>query len=169
MHKEAETINVCSNLSLNWRGVFDMDEFYKLVKSWLDFQGYGDEKTTFKESSYTERIKPNGKQLEVKWVCEKFINDYFSIQLSLVILVVGLNEVEINEEGRKIKVNKGEIEVRISSDLIKNRNGKWKKNSLMKRLYENVLIKDNLNEYRKDAYDKAYALQGEMKRFFNLT
>src|SRR3989344_607486 len=122
MHPDADSVNVCSNLTLNWKGLFYMDDLYKILKAWLAFQGYGDENKNFKEASYTERIKPNGKQLEVKWLAERNITDYFSIQFTVIIYVIGLNDVEVVEEGRKIKANKGEIEMRISSNLIKNRN-----------------------------------------------
>ena len=72
-----------------------MDELYKSIKYWLDFNGYGDERKSFKEERYVERSKGDSKQLEIGWKAEKQVSDYFSYVIELSYFVIGLKKVKI--------------------------------------------------------------------------
>jgi hypothetical protein len=106
MNPNAEEAIVSGGLKLKWKGLFDLDEVYKRMKFWLDFKGYGDEFSTFKEEKYVEKIKGQSKEIHVRWRAEKIISDYFSNVISVTFLILGLKEVELGgEKERKIKMH----------------------------------------------------------------
>ncbi|MBU2406982.1 MAG: hypothetical protein KKA26_03270, partial [Nanoarchaeota archaeon] len=144
MHKDADSKEVVKSLKVVYKGFFDMSELYKEVKSWLDNKGYGDENEDFKEETYVERLKGESKQIEVKWICEKEASDYSKNQITITFFAVGLSEAEADWKGKKIKTNQGEIEINLSSNLITNASGKWDPNSLMKKMYEKLVVKDRI-------------------------
>ena len=164
----SERLNVCSRLKLQWTGIFHLEELYKKMKFWLDFNGYGDEKKNFMEERYVERIKGPSKQLEVKWIGEKFIDDYFSIIFTIDFLIIGLKEIETQKEGKKIKMNFGTVIVYFTSDLIKNRQNKYNDNGLFKKFYENVLVKSKIEQHQSAAYSKVYSFHDEVKSYLEL-
>lgn len=168
MHPDADKISVASGLKVKYRGVFDLGDFYKKLKLWFDSEGYGDENKNFKESKYTESIKPYGKNIEIKWVAEKNKSDYFSFGLTVTFRILGLQDTEIQYENKKIKANKGEVDVKVSADLIKNRQGKWSRDSIIKRIYETLIVDKRIEEYKLEVYKLAYKLQDEMKMYLNL-
>lgn len=168
MHPDAEAFTVSKGLKMKWKGIFDFTDLYKKMKFWLDFQGYGDEKSVFKEEKYIERIKGDAKNLEIKWRGEKKVSDYFSFVISLTFLVLGMKEIEVESEGRKLPMNKGEVEIKFTAELIKNRQGKWKKDSWGKKFYERFVVRDRIEDYKIELYKKLYSFHDEVKAYLEI-
>ena len=149
------------------KGVFDMKELYKVMKRWLDMQGYGDETKNFKEELYVERIKGDAKQLEVRWRAEKMAGDYFSNIITIKILVLAMKNVEIEIEGKKIPTYKSELRIDIKSVLVKDRQGKFK-SDFFRKIYENTLVRDRLDNYWGYFYGKTNSFINEIKTYLEL-
>ena len=169
MHKDADELPVVSKLKLKWEGVFNVSELYNKMKSWMDYEGYGDERKSFKEERYVERVKPGGKQIEIIWKGEKNVSDYFSHVIQISFRILGLNTIEIQQDGKKRKMHKGEISLEFSASLIKNRSGKWPKDSLMKKIYEKFIIKQRTEEYTIEIYNKIYGFHNAVKDYLHLS
>lgn len=168
MHKDADSHEVVKSLKVVYKGLFDISDLYKEIKSWLDHKGYGDENSDFKEETYVERLKGDSKQIEVKWICEKEASDYSKNKITITFFVVGLSDAETDWKGKKIKTNQGEIEINISSELITNASGKWDPNSLMKKIYEKLIVKDRIQNEMIELYKDTYKLQDTIKTFLEL-
>ncbi len=153
--------------AIKHKGVFSLDELYKAIKEWLNFEGYGDETKTFIEDLYVERIKGDAKQLEIRWKAEKFIGEYFSNVIKISFYVLGLQDVEMEVEGRKIGSQKADLTLKISAELVSNRQDKFK-NDFIRDLYEKFIIKDRIDDSAGALYNKAYGLADEIKRFLEL-
>jgi hypothetical protein len=163
----SESVQIANKLKIYEKGIFDLNELYKLIKSWLAIEGYGDEEKTFREVSYVERFKAIGKQIEAKWKAEKLVNDYISYAMTITFNIIGLNEIEIEQQGRKVKMHKGTITIRISSELILDRQNKWK-SDFFRKLYENFIIKDRIEAHKINLYNKTYSLHDEIKAYFQM-
>ncbi len=168
MHKDAETFTISKGLKLKWKGIFDFADLYRKMKFWLEFNGYGDERSNFKEEKYVERVQGDTKKVEVRWKGEKIISDYVSFSLTITFLVIGLKEIEVESEGRKIPMNKGEVEIRFTADLVKNRSGKWQKDSILRKFYESFVIRDRLENYKIELYNKLYSFHDEVKNYLQI-
>jgi len=168
MHPDADKINIASGLKLKWSGVIDLGDFYTKLKLWFDREGYGDEFKSFKEVKYVQRMKPNGKEIDIKWIAERDKSDYFSNSISITFMIMGIKDVEVQKNGKKVKMNSLNLEIKLFADLVKNRKGRWKKNSIMKKIYENFVIKERIDSYKLELYQQIYILQDEIKDYLNL-
>ncbi len=168
MYKDADKNKVCSGLKLKWKGIFDFDDLYQKMKFWLDFYGFGDENSSFKEEKYVQRLKGDSKQIEIRWKGEKIINDYFSYVITITFFALGLKDIKVEEDGKQIGKNTGEIEMRFSAHLVTNRQGKWKKDGLMKKIYESYIIKDRIEQNTIDLYEMTYNFRDEIKAMLDL-
>jgi hypothetical protein len=153
--------------AIKHKGVFSLDELYKAIKEWLNFEGYGDETKTFIEDLYVERIKGEARQLEIRWKAEKFAGEYFSNIIKISFYVLGLQDVEMEVDGRKIGSQKSDLTLKVSAELKSNRQDKFK-NEFIRGLYEKYVIKERISSAEEALYNKAYGLADEIKRFLEL-
>ena len=161
----AHSVGILST-TIKDQGVFDMKELYKVMKRWLDIQGYGDETKNFKEEMYVERIKGEAKQLEIRWRAEKTVSDYFSNVMTIKILVLAMKKVEIEIEGKKIPTQ-SEVRIDVKSVLMKNRQSKFKSDFFIK-IYENMIIRDRVDNYWSYFYGKTNTFVDEIKTYLEL-
>ena len=169
MHKDADSLQVIKSLKIAFKGIFDMTDLYKQMKFWLNNKNYGDENKDFKENVYVERLKGDSKQIEIKWITEKKVSDYFKNQIVITFFVVGLKDSETDWKGRKVKTNQGDIEINLSANLITNANGRWNNKSLMKRFYDRFVVKDRIENYKIELYKDTYDLQNLIKSILELS
>ena len=168
MHPDAEKFTISKGLKVKWKGIFDLKDLYRKMKFWLDFQGYGDERSNFIEEQYIEKIKGNAKNFEIRWRGEKKVSDYFSFVISLTFLVLGMQEIEIESEGKKLPMHKGEVEIKFTAELVKNSSGKWKKDSYMRKFYERFVVRDRIEDYKIELYKKLYQFHEEVKTYLQI-
>tara|TARA_Y100000310_G_scaffold343359_1_gene450600 strand:- start:8772 stop:9293 length:522 start_codon:yes stop_codon:yes gene_type:complete len=169
LNKEAEETTIVSSLKVRWKGILDWPEFYKKTKSQLKEMGYGDERKNFVESKYVERLKGESKNVEIAWKGEKSVDDYITRVIEVTFLIIGLKDVEFENNGTKTKMNSADIEIKFNAKLITNKKGAYKKTSLMKKVYENFLIADLIERNKIDIYKDIYKVHDEVKNRLNLT
>ena len=162
-----KAVTVVPKLKIRHIGVVNMTELYKNMKYWLDYQGYGNHKETFKENKYIERIKGDSKILEISWTAQRNESDYVAYVIKVGFFVLGLTDIEVEVEGRKVKSQKGDIQVYISSELVTDRKNNWN-SSIMQYIYENFIAKKRIEDYMIDLYSKTYSFQDEIKVYLNL-
>jgi len=162
----SEKLIIGKEIKLKFNGIFDMSDLYRKMKFWLEWNGYGPEKGM--EKAYIEKIKPNGKQIEIKWVAINDVSNYVKAVIEVTFFVLGLESVEIDKEGKKIKTKKGDIELRITGYLVLNADDKWNDNSFVNKVYKKFILKKNIDGYKIDLYDDLYDLHDEIKSYLNL-
>ncbi|MEW6062805.1 MAG: hypothetical protein AB1571_00330 [Nanoarchaeota archaeon] len=154
---------VLKELKLKWSGIFNLGDLYRKMKWWLDYNGYRDETKNFKELRYTEKVKPEGKQIEIAWECKKPITDYFVNVIEVTFFITGLQKTEVMREGKKITMDKGDIEMKFSAYLLENASDKWLDKSFVNKVYKKYLVRDRIEEYKIDLYRKLYSFHNEVK------
>ncbi len=154
-------------MNVKGKGVFDMEQLYKDMKYWLEYQGYGDENKSFREAQFGQRIKGDSQQIEIIWNCEKKMNDYVSYFIKVTFFIGGLKDVEVEMDGKKVGLNKGEADIRITAQVILDSKDKWK-NKFFQKMYNEFIIKDRIESHKTDLYNKVYSFQGEIKAFFDM-
>lgn len=153
---------IAKGVTLRWTGVFELEEVYKKSKEWFDTK-----LMDFKEEKYSEKIKNNGKQLEIKWKATKKVGEYFKQVIEIGILVLGMTKVEVEKDGRKLVLEKGDIEFQVEVYLLKNANDKFTEGSFYKKLYE-IIYRKRIDNYKIDLYNSAYGLVDEIKKLLEL-
>jgi len=158
---------IFSRAKLKYNGPFDIKELYRKTRIWLMQEGYSD--PSKKEEKYLEKIKPEGKTIEILWVTSKDKEaGYFRLKIEVEFFLKQIKEGETEYKGRKVKSDTGEIEMFISSSLIRNANQKWNEHGMMFKLYEKYMIPDKIEDFKINIYKDTNDLMEEIKNHFNL-
>lgn len=132
---------------IKYNGIVDFAEFYKFCYDWLKEETGLD----ISEDKYSEKIAGDSKNIDIEWSGERELTDYFKFEAKVSFRVVGLTNVEISEAGKKIKTNKGSIEVSIKGNLLRDYKGKFEKSGFQKFLrsiYEKSVIAARVEEFK---------------------
>mgnify|MGYP001559023789 FL=1 len=158
---------IIPGIKIKERSVFSLGELYKILYRWFELHEY-----SFQEQEYRDEDLGGGaKHIEIKWYAEKNIDDYFKAVIEINFLVLGLVDVEIEQEGVKIKSNKGEIELNTKAYLVKDYDRKWENSPVMRFLrevYDQKMIKRRIEGYEGILYEETYKMLDEVKAFLNL-
>ena len=141
----AESDRIFSS-KIKYDGLMDFKEFYKFCYQWLTEEAGLD----VAENKYAENISGDSKNIKVEWGGSRKVTDYFKFQVGVVFEVLNLTSVEITQEGKKIKMNKGSVEVSIKGTLVKDYDGKFEQTStqkFMRSIYEKWVIYSRIKEY----------------------
>jgi hypothetical protein len=132
---------------IKYSGVVNFAEFYKFCYDWLKDQTG----LTLSEDKYAEKLSGDSKNIDIDWTGTREMTDYFKFEAKVSFKVVGLTSIELTQDGRKIKTNKGSIEVSIKGTLLKDYKGKFEKTAFQKFLrgvYEKFVIPSRVDEYQ---------------------
>ncbi len=150
-----------------YNGVFNFKELYNFIYRWL-----GDNRYAFiEEKTYTEKITPGGKDIEIAWNARKKVSDYFRFYLKLQWLVRGLTNVEVQQGDVKVSTNKGMVEIRITGYLEKDYEHRWEATGIvkfMRGLYDRYIIKNRIEAYESKILEEVDELVAQAKSYLEM-
>ena len=144
-------------------GVFDFKELYKFVYEWFNYYMYA-----VIEKKYSEKIKGEGKDVDVEWLCLRKISDYFRFRIKVTFRVIGMASVEVMREGEKVKKDKAEMEIKIASFLERDYEHKWEVNPVTKFLrgiYDKYIIKTRVDAYEGSLASEVDEVLAQLKSY----
>lgn len=171
-------------LQIIYRDLWKMQTLYRMTRHWFLENEYADLKGDITMESAMEVLyltkfgshqDPNEKELRIWWRTKKQHaplgtagSVFYEHRMDIDFWVIKMVDREIMLEGRKEKVQYGELKIVIKpyievSDLSKTPVLKY-----FDYWFRTRLIKKNLEENRKMLYQDAYRLQGTLKKFLEL-
>jgi len=152
---------------IKYSGIVNFADFYKFCFDWLK------EETglNLTENKYAEKLGGDSKNIDVEWSGSRDLTDYFKADIKISFRVGGLTNTEITIDGKKIKTNKGSIEVSIIGTLVRDPKGKFEKNSLqkfMRGIYEKMVIPERIGEFEKKIMDDCDEFLSQAKAYLDL-
>ena len=151
---------------VKYNGIFDWRETYQFIHRWLIEEGYKVE-----EHKYQEQIQGDEKNIEIKWIAEKNISDYFRNEIKMTFRIYGLKKVEVEKNGKRVKINEGGFEVGITGSLVKDYQSTWENNPSMKFLrgvYDKYIIEGTVKKYSKALFNDVQDLSDQIKAFLSI-
>ena len=150
---------------VKYSGPFDLELLYKKLQEWI-------RRARFKppqEKRYVERVKPFGKIVDIAWETSKAqLDEYLKMELEVRFLIVGLSDIEVDQGGKKVKLQKADLEITFSSALVRNAKSEWTDKSVMRKLYERYIIPDKVEYYKIELYKDTEKVMDETKNFLAL-
>jgi hypothetical protein len=143
--------------------IFNFKEMYRFC-----LQHLLDEEYDVQEQQYKEKILPNGKEVEIKWDATRKISDYFKYQIKAKWRILGMNDVEVNSNGKKIKMQKGDVEVKIEGFLVKDYEHRWEDTPFLKFLrgvYNRYIIRARVEAYENKLFGECDEFAAHIKSF----
>ena len=157
---------VASGLKIKQKSIFNLDELYKIMWRWFELYGYD-----MQELEYRDSLEGNSKHLEIKWKSTKRIDDYIEFYILTNFLILGFENTEIEQDGVKIKTNKGEVEMNFTAFINKDYEEKWADTGyarIIREIYDKYLLKKRIETLEGELYEEVYKLLDEVKAFLNL-
>lgn len=147
-------------------GIFDFKETYAFAYSWLIDEGY-----EVREKKYSEKVKVDGKEVEISWEVWRKISDYFKFYATVKWRILRMNSVEVEKNGVKVKLNKGQPEIKIQAYLERDYEKKWEGRAFRKflrGLYDKYIIKHRIDQYEEKLFKEFDEYATQLKSFLTL-
>ncbi|MEM4248095.1 MAG: hypothetical protein QXH80_02415 [Candidatus Nanoarchaeia archaeon] len=159
-------ITLLDNEKITYEGVFDLGEIYKHAHQWFTWRKYD-----VSEKKYKEKMKPTGKEIEIEWSVNRDIDEYSKFTHDIKWRLRDVNDVEVQKDSTKIKMQKGEINFEITSFITTDRQDFWVTKphfAFLKAFYEKYLYKGSIERMKKEIWKHGWEFYNEMKAFLNL-
>ena len=151
---------------LRKKGFFNYGELYKFCYTWLKEEGY-----KISEDKYGEKLAAFGKEIKLEWTAKKKVSDYFRNVIKVKWLIIGMNDAEIERDGRKEKTNKGEAEMDFTGILERDYESRWEDQpfwKMMRGVYDKYVIRTTMEEYEDKVENKVKDFVENVKAFLEL-
>jgi len=149
-------------------GYAKFSDLYSYAFDWVKGEGY-----TIIEDTYTEKVKGNAKDLEIAWKASKKITDYFKVEIDFKWRIFGMEDVEVEIEGKKKKMNKFvELGIEIKGTLAKDFANQWNTSGatkFFKEIYNKYVIPGRTIQMEEKVGKDVQDFKEEVKAFLELT
>lgn len=148
-------------------GIFNFQNLYQFCHDWLtdEFQ------LLVSEDKYIEKISGDSKNIDVQWTGVKKVTDYFKFVVSIKFKIIGLKKIEIQKNGVKEKMNEGSVELKMSSTLVRDYQGKFERNGFQKflrSLYEKWIIPSRVEQLKDKLVGDSNEFLEQVKAYLDL-
>jgi len=170
-----------TTLKLKVRDVFSAKDTVRVIEEWLKENHYVDQEGGEDyETLYTHAIRGGGAVLDA-WFWWRVIKyptgttkdtAYLRYRINLDMHFLGdANEVEVMHKGKKVKLNKGEIEFNITPIVEIDFRDEWKKSGILglaHDIFKKKIYKKEIDNHVELLMTDTYKLQNMLKQWFNL-
>ena len=146
--EKQEKINVHGG-SINWvrlkySGLYDIEKLMGAARQW-----FLDHKYIVIESEHSEAVKGSGREIRFEWKPERKVTDYIKFMFEFEVVILREVDVVVEEQGRKNKMQQGDLELRFRTAMAKNYRKTFKGvgKEFLRQTYEKYLIKRELEGY----------------------
>ena len=162
----SERYIVVDQLKLNYEGLFNFNELYKLVDAFFFEKGY--DRMEFRND---EVVTPDGKQLLIELRPWKKTTTYSKNIVKIRFYVFDLKDVEIEKEGVKIKLSQGKVMFIFDGYLESDYDNKWEAKPmffLIRTIFDKYIFRAHFNKFEKWLVNDVYDIHGRVQKFLNL-
>ena len=153
---------------IKYNGIFSFADFYKFCYDWVkDETAIGN----LVETKYSEKLLGDVKNIDCEWEGNKELTDYFKFEVKVIFKIIALAETEITQDGKKIKTNKGSVEVTIKGTLVRDQKGKFEANGIEKFLrgiYEKFVIPERVDALQDKVFGDCDEFLAQAKAYLDL-
>jgi hypothetical protein len=146
------------------KSFFNYTDLYTFCYNWLKGDGW-----LVSEEEYLEKFS-GAKEIQVKWKAAKKITDYYRFIIKVKFHILGMTDVEVEENGKKIKTNKGDLTLEFDVSLERDYENNWDKTpfwKFMRGIYDKYIIRATMDEYETRLTEKAESFIEDVKAFLN--
>lgn len=169
---------------VKYRDVFSLRNLYIMLHETLLEEGWrgkdgepdhSDIEKLYSENVYQRGIHRGGKEMWFWWRAQKFAegkySGYFLNTLDIDAHVVYLQNVEIVQQGKKMNVQNGEIEMFFRPKIWLDYKHEWDKHWFlkhMKPIFEKRIMHQEIEKREKELWRDAYRLHAKVKQYLQL-
>lgn len=162
----AERRIIVDNLKLSYNGLFNATELYQLIDNWLREKGYDK-----REIRNQEHVTKEGKYVELEMQPWKKITDYANTLIRVEIKIFKLTEVTIQSNGKKIRMNKGRLNIRFDGYLETDYEHRWEQRPIyffIRTLFDKFVYASYTHQFENEIAENVNQLYDVVRGFLNL-
>ena len=162
----AERRLVIDHMTLTYEGLFDLHELYTLINQWLKDKGFD-----LREQRNQEQVRQSGKFIEVEMLPWKKITDYARHVIRLNIRVLSMKDAVVEEDGKRVKLNKGMIKLVMDGYLDTDYEDRWESKPFyffIRTLFDKFVYSTYSTQYEELLVENCLQLHSTIKAFLNL-
>ena len=121
---------------------------FKVVPSDINESSYAVDNRV--PGEYAEKLKGDAKDVEIVWEAVKEISDYFRFVIQSHWLILGMKSIEVQKEGKRVKIDTGVLEIKLRAILVKDYEHRWENRPIWKFLrgiYDKYIIRTRIEQY----------------------
>ena len=156
------TETIIRDAEVNYSGTFDLKEFLSVVKKFFGRYDYD-----LDEKLYETKPKDDLKSTFIRWNFSRRLDDYNKGSIRLEIKLDNYEEARI--EGKKVV--KGNLKLKINSEVIRDYEDKWKKSPIEKffrAIYDLYIGREREDKVSKSVKELTENFRTEIKKYFNV-
>ncbi len=154
--------------TIRYKGLFDFDGLYKMMKLWFTEREYD-----FYETRFKHKFRPaEGAELEIDWEGEREINEYARDDIHVYFHIWNFKEVEVIKEGKKQKLVSARMLIEFTPTLVLDYADMWEDSFFKRKLrgiYNKYIIRHDIEDVWEDKlWYETNLLQQETKKFLGI-
>ncbi len=163
--------------SIKFKEVFDLQGLYTLMHALLTERGWVDPDANspdMHEVSYLEKVSSTGAKTHmIVWQFHKMPekSKFFKWLLKININTSDIMTVEVMSQGRKVKANKGGVDITIDAKMQIDYMAVWANHpflALFKQWFEKKIYKAEINRMKGDLFNEMTEFQARIKQYLEL-
>ncbi len=151
---------------LRYKGIFDINDAYRIIHDWLISKGYEVHESKYKSIS----LQTGGVEKTFDWQAYRKMTEFIMIWIHLHFQFQDIMEVEVVKNNKKVKLQKGLVMVRIEHALeydFSERMGKTKLDATIVKFMTTIMWKKKIDTLWEDKLRfKCYELMNVVKETF---
>jgi hypothetical protein len=148
---------------VRYKGIFDINELYRVINDWLVSKGYQVHESKYKSIA----LQTGGKEKTFDWNAHRKMTEFIMIWIDLHFQFQDIMEVEVVKNGKTVKLQKGLIMVRIQHRLeydFSERMGRTKMGNVIVKFMTQIMWKKKIDSLWEDKLRfKCYELMNVIK------
>ena len=162
-----------TQLRVKNKDVFLLQALYNTMHDWLVDAGWGSSNNPkFGEKFFRKVEHASGaKDFRIQWRLQKVVNSYIRYAIDIDFNILGVTDVEVIHQGKKIKSNKCDCDINMVIRMEYDYGGDWSKHWLLKhmaKVFPKRIYWNEFEQHRKNAYWEAYKFQETIKDFWKM-
>ena len=157
---------VVDTLRLNYQGLMDVNEFYRVMDKWYREKGFDKyEKRNF------EQVLKDGRQIEIEIEPWKKTSDYAKCAIKINMLFTGIKDVIVKRDGHNVKMNQGKILLTFMGYLETDYEGRWESKAFLfflRTIFDMYIYKIHTNKFESYVADETTHLYNTIKSYLNM-
>ena len=153
--------------TLRYKGIFDIDGLFKLMRAWFDEREYD-----FFEDRYKHKNQTLGYEIEIDYSGTREINEFVQNKISVYIHIWDYNELEVIQDGKKKIVGQGRMLINFKAALICDYEDRWQSSKFKRSLrdfYITYILRHEISDIWGDKlFYNCNKLQQSTKRFLGM-
>lgn len=160
------------------RNLYIMLHEFLLEENWKGKEGdpdHADIETLYSENVYQKGIHRGGKEIWFWWRASKQLegkySSYIQNKLDIDAHIVYLQNVEVVHQGKKMNVQKGEIELFFRAKMELDYKNEWENHKFLKHIqdiYEKRVLHVELEKREKELWRDVYRISNKIKQYLQL-